>query len=111
MTNGALNVFFRKLQLSVVGYEDRVEKIEEGSFTEPLITESPGSNGMLHTVYIVEVNTPSGHQWQLYKRYSDFSNLYYTILSDTETNVFDRYRFPNKSIFNTFSEFTKIRRK
>ena len=68
-----------------------------------------------YTVYIVTVSSiTTGHEWKLYKRYNEFFNLYNSIAVEYNLEnypAFEDYRFPNKSLFNTFSDFTKIRRR
>ena len=83
---------------TVTGYEER-EDLDAG----------------FYTVYIVTVSsTATGHEWKLYKRYNEFFNLYNSIAVEYNLEnypAFEDYRFPNKSLFNTFSDFTKIRRR
>ena len=84
--------------MTVTDYEDR-EDINSGNYT----------------VYVVTVlSTATGHEWKLYKRYNEFANLYNAVSAEYNLEnfpAFEDYRFPNKSLFNTFSDFTKIRRR
>jgi hypothetical protein len=63
------------------------------------------SNVITH--YLVNV-TYNQQSYQLKKRYSEFSDIY-NVLKDHP--LFANYRFPNKSMFNTHSQFTKERRR
>jgi hypothetical protein len=63
--------------------------------------------GNVVTHYLVNVSY-NQQSYQLKKRYSEFSELY-TAFKDLP--LFANYRFPNKSLFNTHSQFTKERRR
>ena len=66
----------------------------------------------LYTVYIVDVEKEVGgdkKQWTLKKRFSAFANLHLQVR--LRYKELDDYVFPHKSMFNTFANFTKDRRK
>lgn len=60
------------------------------------------------THYIVNV-VYNQQSYQLKKRYSEFSDLH--IALKDQFHAFQAYKFPNKSMFNTHSQFTKERRR
>mmetsp|Transcript_13519 Transcript_13519/g.20312 ORF Transcript_13519/g.20312 Transcript_13519/m.20312 type:complete len:276 (-) Transcript_13519:175-1002(-) len=67
-------------------------------------------DGRIYTVYNVHVDDKqTGNSWYLRKRYKHFSFLH-SSLKDVYPEV-EAYRFPNKSMFNTFSQHTKERRR
>lgn len=79
--------------------------------TIPQYEELSDDNSLkTYTCYTVRVVLTKGNfVWDLQKRYSSFSNLHIA-LKDIYPEV-EEYDFPNKSMFNTFSEFTKERRR
>ena len=67
-----------------------------------------------YTIYTVKVQKQieKGKKvvtWELKKRFSAFSDLYSATKDKYEARL-GTYLFPNKSMFNTFSQFTKDRR-
>lgn len=89
----------KKLKVSVTSFEDRWD-------VDPVTGEKSAE----YTVYAIQVeNSLNGSKWALTKRYSDFSKLYNDLRSENPEKFAD-YKFPNKSLFNTFSQFTKLRR-
>ena len=89
----------RRLKVSVLSFEQRFDIDANGS---------PGSEYTAYVVHIIDIL--DRNQWKLYKRYSDFSKLYSQVNNRFATVLID-YKFPNKSMFNTFSTFTKVRRR
>ena len=87
----------KRLKVSVPIFEDR---------------RDPGNTPTeKYTAYVVYVNDIINRtQWKLYKRYSDFLVLYEN-LRGNQVEELSGFRFPNKSMFNTFSQFTKVRRR
>ena len=89
---------FSLFRITVTDYEER-EDVDSGCYT----------------VYVVTVvSIATGHEWKLYKRYNEFADLYNIFCAEYNLEnfpAFEDYRFPNKSLFNTFSDFTKIRRR
>jgi len=62
------------------------------------------------TMYIIRVEMPSQKvDYLLKKRYSDFDALHKDLLEKLPKIA--SFKFPNKSVFNTHSEFTKERRR
>ena len=61
---------------------------------------------VMYVILVEDARTESKHI--LHKRYSDFLELF-TILRELSPEI-DRYRFPNKSLFNNRSQFTLERR-
>lgn len=76
------------------------------------IEETPGQTST-YTAYVVNVkHRESQTQWTICKRYKEFSDLYVTLTNlDVCEDELTNYKFPNKSIWNTQSDFTKQRRK
>ncbi len=76
------------------------------------IEETPGQTST-YTAYVVNVkHRESQTQWTICKRYKEFSDLYFTLTNlDVCEDELTNYKFPNKSIWNTQSDFTKQRRK
>jgi hypothetical protein len=68
--------------------------------------EGKDSNGEPVTLYVLAIQSPSTPLYTLSKRYSDFAHIY-SLFKDLLPN---EYRFPNKSLFNNASQFTKERR-
>lgn len=67
-----------------------------------------------YTIYTVKVQKQidKGKKvvtWELKKRFSAFADLYAATKDKYEKRL-GNYQFPNKSMFNTFSQFTKDRR-
>jgi len=64
------------------------------------------------TLYLLKISFSGDNNkvsYTLRKRYSEFSKLYNSLR--TKFAKLDDYRFPNKSMFNTQSNFTKERRR
>ena len=92
-----LTNLFKRLKITVPGFEDRSD-----------IDPSTGVAGPEYTVYVIEVkDNMYKNEWKLFKRYSDFSKLYHALKSEYQRYLTD-YKFPNKSIFNTFSQVYKL---
>lgn len=85
--------------------------MEPITVTIPQYEELSDDNSLkTYTCYTVRVVLSKRELlWDLPKRYSSFSNLH-VALKDRYPEV-EEYDFPNKSMFNTFSEFTKERRR
>eukprot|EP01041_Mallomonas_annulata_P001295 gene1295-2504_t len=78
--------------------------------TIPSYEDLEDENGGLYTIYNVTIeDSESGIRWIVLRRYSAFANLYSALKGSHEK--LKTFRFPNKSVFNTFSQFTKERRR
>lgn len=92
------------LVVKVVSYEDQAVSSD--------VLTSPGSSNVV-TLYVVKIEATLDEKTKavyfLRKRYSDFSSLYVSI-KDKYGKQFENYKFPNKSMLNTSSQFTKERR-
>lgn len=76
----------------------------------PTYEEHTDQNGQLVTYYIVQVEYKVKNlRYSLFKRYTEFANLH-AILKERFSEM-EHFRFPNKSMFNTHSQFTKERRR
>lgn len=86
--------------------------------------ELEDKEGHIFTVYNVLVEETSTKKfWQIRKRYKysinilivdDACNRHFSYLFNSLKDQYaqvERFRFPNKSMFNTFSQFTKERRR
>jgi hypothetical protein len=62
----------------------------------------------VYNVFVEEKKTSM--RWLLRKRYSAFQALH-AALKEQYPDVVEPFRFPNKSMFNTFSNYTKERRR
>ena len=90
----------------------RLSLIKTFEATCPVFFEkTEETDGSTYTSYMITVlNKENGAEWNVYKRYRDFAKLY-SQLSDRYAHLLRNYKFPNKSVFNTFSTFTKLRRR
>lgn len=79
--------------------------------TIPTFEELTDSDGKIYTVYNVFVEEKkTSMRWLLRKRYSAFQALH-AALKDQYADIVEPFRFPHKSMFNTFSNYTKERRR
>ena len=90
--SSSLNTSERNIKVSCFKYED-----DEDDY------------GQLVVMYVILVeDVVTGAKHILHKRYSDFLELF-TNLRELSPEI-DRYKFPNKSLFNNRSQFTLERR-
>lgn len=90
--SSSLSTNGRKIKVSCFKYED-----DEDDYGQLVV---------MYVILVEDVDTGAKHI--LHKRYSDFLELF-TNLRELSPEI-DRYRFPNKSLFNNRSQFTLERR-
>ena len=96
LNESALTSMSKRLKIRVPSFEEKI---------------NDDSSGTPYTAYLVHVSDVlHGTEWILTKRYSDFSKIF-SQMNQLHPQVLANYKFPNKSMFNTFSTFTKIRRR
>ena len=90
--SSSLNSYERNIKVSCFKYED-----DEDDYGQLVV---------MYVILVEDVDTGAKHI--LHKRYSDFLELF-TNLRELSPDI-DRYKFPNKSLFNNRSQFTLERR-
>mmetsp|Transcript_33068 Transcript_33068/g.33670 ORF Transcript_33068/g.33670 Transcript_33068/m.33670 type:complete len:297 (+) Transcript_33068:166-1056(+) len=80
------------------------------NITIPSFEDLEDENGQLYTNYHVMIEDSfSGIRWMVLRRYSSFAHLYKKLKS--KYPKIQSFRFPNKSVFNTYAHYTKERRR
>ena len=72
-------------------------------------TDLEDEQGFRFTVYNITIKLEDGRSWKVAKRYSEVETLH-TKMVMTHPKI-QEFRFPRKSVFNTFAEYTRERRR
>jgi acyl-CoA-binding protein len=77
----------------------------------PKFTDLEDDQGFRFTVYNIRVTQSDGKVWTIGRRYNEISDLYAALSASCKHPKLKSYKFPNKSMLNTFAMKTLERRR